>query len=107
MKEISLIKNRVVRGEIELIVIIANSKKSGKILEKYLKEEFEGYKLSYRIVTKLKTSDGIRHDNRSVTVLWGSWWKNKEMLEYVGRNLTNTPGVRAICSIESRWLYDA
>jgi len=107
MKELSLIKNRVVRGEVDQIIIIANSKQSGENLEKCLKEEFTDYKLSYKIITNFKMSIGISYDIKTVTILWGSWWKNKKMLEYVKDTLINIPGVRSLSSIEHRWLYDA
>ena len=104
MKTLDMMKNKISHGDVDQIIIIASSKDNGLSLEKELKKNyFKDFKLSYRILTRLKTSDGVNY-GRTITILWNNWWKNKEMLEYVRDNLINVPGVRALGDLEPRWL---
>ena len=105
MKQLDMIENRIKKGEVTEINIVADTFKAGKILEEYLKKRFANYKLWYRIITRSRSSDGLNYDT-SVTILWGMWWKNKDMLEFVGDELRHVPGVRAIGDIDPKWDKD-
>lgn len=102
MKQLDMIENRIKKGEVTEINIVADTFKAGEILEEYLKKRFANYKLWYRIITRSRTADGINY-NTSATILWGSWWKNEDMLGYVKTIVRYMPGVRAIGDIDPEW----
>ena len=105
MKQLDMIENRIKKGEVTEINIVADTFRAGEILEEYLKKRFANYKLWYRIITRSRSSDGLNYDT-SVTILWGKWWKNKDMLEFVRDELRHVPGVRAIGDIDPKWDKD-
>lgn len=99
MKELRRVEKAIINRDVDEIIIIANGQENGKVLRKYLKNKFKEYDLTYRIITKQKTSDGINHF-KAMTILWSNWFRNREMLDYVDRNLINVPRVIALSEID-------